>query len=1133
MNAIPICQNIYNQSNAYSGVGSINELNATNQGCLSTGENNSTWYFLTTSTAGVLVFTLTPNVTSDYDIAVWDLTDKACSDIGGGLLPIRCNYASLANSSPGGLTGLSTAIAIPAIGAGGGSFSSAINATAGQTFVILVNNASGNAAGYNLNFSLSTCQIADNNFATIKSITLPAGCNAPNTLTALLSENIKCNTFVANGSDFNLAPASATITSASAAACAAGGGFANKFVINFSNPLPAGNYTLSIVNGTDGNTFTDNCNNNTPAGTSLNFTVLPALTVNVATVFGCAGAPSGSITASNAGGTPPFQYKLNAGAWGANNFFTGLAAGTYTISIKDQNNCIDDTIVTLTPSLPVVINSISVSNPTCYGQNNGSATVNAGGGAAPLGYAVNLQPFQPGNVLTGLGPGNYVVTVKDANGCTSSSVIFLSSPGQILVNTLSITSPTCGANNGAINVSAFGGTPPLNYALNAGAYQISGNFTGLAAATYTLHIKDGNNCIKDTVITVTPIGGVVINSLNLVQPACVGNVGSITVNGGGGVAPYTYSFNGVNFQASNVFTPMVSGSYTITIKDANGCTATSATTLNSPGNLYFNNAVVVFPTCITQGSITVSGSGGAPPYTYAINAGAYSPANAFGALAAGVYTMHVKDNNNCVHDTIITLVITQQPTITNTINVNPTCSFPNTGSITVGVSGGTPPYTYSINGGAYVVSNVFGALAAGTYTIVVKDANNCTSSSVIILSAANTLNFTSFIKTNVGCGGAPLGTITAVAGNGNPAYQYSLNAAPYQPSGAYTGLGAGTYTVTARDASNCTVSSVVIITSSQIVAINTLTFTNSLCYSPGTGTITITGTVTAGPANYLFNFAVSNPAGLFTGIVPGTYTVSVFDANGCHKDTVVTITGPPPLYFTNVTVVNPLCYGGVGSINVLGAGGTPGYTYAFGAGAYGAVHSWNNLVAGTYTVHLKDANGCIKDTVFYLLEPPQIIVSNLTLLNASCNGNPTGSINVIAAGGVGPYQYALNGGGYGPSGNFVNLAAGSYTIHIKDASNCNKDTVIVLNNNGNFYVNSIFGTQPTCYGDANGTIGLTVIGGVGPYLYSINGGPNGAANTFNGLVSGFYTLHAQDNSGCSKDTVVYLAQPVQVGFASI
>ena len=89
MGAIPVCQNTYVQNTSYTGSGSLNELNATNQGCLTTGENNSVWYILNTSTAGNLVFTITPNVSSDYDFAVWDLTDKSCAAISAGLTPIR------------------------------------------------------------------------------------------------------------------------------------------------------------------------------------------------------------------------------------------------------------------------------------------------------------------------------------------------------------------------------------------------------------------------------------------------------------------------------------------------------------------------------------------------------------------------------------------------------------------------------------------------------------------------------------------------------------------------------------------------------------------------------------------------------------------------------------------------------------------------------------------------------------------------------------------------------------------------------------------------------------------------------------------------------------------------------------
>lgn len=1132
MGAIPVCQNTYNQNLAPSGPGSLNELNASNQGCLTTGENNSVWYIINVATAGSLVFTLTPGAATDYDFAVWDLTEKACSAIGAGLAPVRCNYASLANSSPGGLTGLSAAAANPSVGAAGPSFSSALTVSAGQTFVIMVNNASGSAAGYTLSFAGSTCQVADNVAPTIKADTLPAGCNAPTSMKVLLSENVKCSSFQTNGSDWQLSPAVA-ITSASSVSCAAGSDFSNLFTLNFATGLAAGTYTLSVKNGTDGNTLIDNCNNAMPVGTSITFTVLPAITATVSVQFGCAGTPTGVITAGVAGGTPPFQYKLNNGSYGANNVFSGLNAGTYTIYVRDVNNCVDDTVVNLTASPPINITSLSVTNLTCFGVNNGTITVTAVGGNPPLTYNVNVQPYQASNTITGLAPGSYVVNAKDANGCTSSSVAFLSSPGQILVTTLTITNTTCGSSNGAINIVGFGGTPPLNYALNNGGYQTSGNYTGLAAGSYTLHIKDGNNCIKDTVVNVLSIGGVNITSLTVTQPNCAGNTGSITVNGSGGVTPYTYKLNAGAFQPSSTFGSLASGSYTVTIKDANNCTATSVTTLSSPANLYFTNTTVVSPTCITTGSITVNGIGGSAPYTYAINANPYAAANSFTGLAAGSYTLHVKDNNNCVHDTVITLNVTQLPTITNLAISNPSCSFPAAGSITVTGSGGTPAYTYSLNGAPYQAGNNFGGLGTGTYTITIKDANNCTSTSVAVLNSTNTLTFSTFNKTNVGCGGAPLGTITAVAANGNPAYQYSLNGAPYQAAGSYTGLNAGTYTVIARDASNCTVSSVVTITSSSILTFNSVVKTNSTCYAPGNGTVTVSGTVSANPIYYYLYPVSGNTGGSFSGLGPGTYTVQIYDANGCHKDSVIQITAPPPLYFTNVNIVYPPCNGGIGSISMQGAGGTPGYTYAFGAGAYGATFTWNNLPAGTYTIHLKDANNCVKDTVIYLMQPPPITISGLALLNASCNNAPTGSITVNGSGGVTPYSYALNANPYGASNSFTGLAAGTYTVHVKDANNCVKDTVITLNNNGNFYVTNIVKVPPDCYGGNNGSLSITVTGGVAPYQYGLNANPMGGANTFNGLASGFYTLHAIDNSGCSKDTVVFLNQPVQLGFSNL
>ncbi|MBL7766532.1 MAG: gliding motility-associated C-terminal domain-containing protein [Chitinophagaceae bacterium] len=1133
LGAIPVCQNSYTQSSSYTGPGSLIELNASNQGCLTTGENNSVWYIINTATAGNLIFTITPASSSDYDFAVWDLTDKACSAIGSGLAPIRCNYASLANSTAGGLTGLSTSSSQASIGAGGGSFSSALPVTAGQTFVILINNASGSASGYTINFAGSTCQVIDNVPPTLKNDTITSGCIGATSMKVLLSENVLCSSLAANGSDFNLSPASVGITSASSTSCSGGGNYTNLITLNFSGPIPAGSYTLSIVNGSDGNTLIDNCNNAMVPGGTLTFTVQQPLKATVTTQFGCAGSPSGVITAGYIGGTPPVVYKLNSGAYSSNNTFSGLLAGTYTIYVKDINNCVDDTVVTLVQSPPVNIVSTVVTNPLCYGTNNGSVTITANGGNPPYTYNVNTGVYGTSNVINNLGPGNYIVHVKDANGCIDDMVIFLSSPGQISVNTLSITNTTCGSSNGAINVSAFGGTAPINYALNTGGFQTSGSYTGLAAGSYTIHIKDGNNCLKDTIVNVLSIGSVNISSVTVVQPSCAGNSGSLTINGSGGVTPYIYSINGTTFVSGNSFSSLSSGSYTVTIKDANGCTATSAATLTSPGNLHYQSATVISPTCIITGTITVVGTGGTTPYSYALNAGAYGASGTFTGLAAGTYTIHLKDNNNCVHDTIISLSVTQVPVITSFNIINPSCSFPTAGSIHANVSGGTPAYTYSINGGLFVSGSTFSGLSGGSYTITVKDANGCTNSSVATLNSANTLSFTSFAKTNVGCGGAPPGTITAVAGNGNPAYQYSLNGAAYQASGAYTGLAAGTYTITAKDASNCTVSSVVIITSSAILTINSVTKTNSTCFNPGNGTINISGSVSAGNPTYYLNNAFQTTSGSYSGLGPGTYTVSIYDANGCHKDSVVTITAPPPLYYTNAVIVYPPCNGGTGSISMQGIGGVPPYTYALNTGAYGGTFSWNNLPAGNYTVHLQDANGCIHDSLIYLIQPPILLINGLVLQNASCSGAATGSITVTPTGGTPAYSFALNTGAYGPTNSFTGLASGTYTVHVKDANNCPKDTVISINNNGNFKIVGMNKVSPSCYGGNDGYVIITVTGGISPYQYALNTGPWLNSNNFTGLTAGFYTLHAKDNSGCFADSVIYIGQPVQVGFSSI
>jgi len=1135
MGAIPICQNIYTQSSPYLGVGTMNELNGSNQGCLTTGESNSVWYIFNTATAGSLVFTITPlgAPASDYDVAVWDLTDKSCNAIAAGLQPIRCNYASLANSVAGGLTGLSSSYSNPSNGAAGPSFSSAINAFSGQTFVILINNSGGSSNGYSINFSGSTSQILDNVAPFIKSDTISTSCSGPSSMKVLLSENVICSSFVGNGTDFLLSPAAASIVNAVSASCNAGGAYSNLFTVNFSSPLPPGNYTLSSVIGSDGNTLIDNCGNAMPVGTSIPFTVSPPLQANVSMQFGCAGTPSGVITATNIGGTSPFTYKLNTGGYTSNNVFSGLLPGTYTVTVKDNNGCEADTVINLIQGPAIHIVSAAITNIICYGANTGVVTITANGGTPPLSYSVGVLPYSTNNTISALSPGNHLVHVKDVNGCIKDTVIFISSPGQLTINSLLLTNATCAATNGSIVINAFGGAPLLTYSLNSGAFQTSTSFTGLSAGVYNVHIKDANGCTKDTVVTISQISQVAVSSLSLVQPGCSGNTGSIGINGIGGTLPYTYSINGILFSTSNSFPLLSSGSYTVVVKDATGCSATSATILNSPSGLFFGNAAVVNPTCLLQGSISVSGIGGAAPYLFSLATGPYSAISTFTPLVSGSYIVHIKDNNGCVHDTTIVLNNLLSPVISNLTTISPSCSYPAIGSIVVYATGGVSPLLYSLNGSPFAGASSFTGLTGGTYTVVIKDANACTQSSIIALTAINTIVFTSFSHTNVGCNGSPLGSVTSLAGNGNGPYQYNMNGGLFQASANFNSLNGGTYTVIAKDASGCTKSSVVVITSSTTLAINTVSITPSSCFNPPTGIISVSGIGSALPVTYSLNSATGTSSGLYSPLSPGTYTVSINDANGCHKDSVVTVPGPPPMNFANVFILYTPCQGGSGSISLQGAGGTPSYTYSINGGPFSTPSNWPVLTAGTYSIQLKDANGCLHDTAIILYQPPAVNFTSVVIFNPSCIGTPIGSISVLASGSYPPFQYSINGVSSGTVSTFNGLGAGSYTIHVTDAIGCGGDTTIQLTNTGNFTINSIVKNKPSCFGGNNGSITMTGNGGTAPYLYALNTGAFSTVNTFSNLTAGTYTLHAKDNAGCFKDSVVVLVQPSSVLYSSI
>jgi gliding motility-associated-like protein len=267
--AIAVCQNSYSQAQSYTGKGSIDELGA-NGACLTGGESNSVWYRFTANNAGVVDFDITPNdLVDDYDWAIYDLTGKNCADItSGSITPIRCNY-----SSTNGITGLDASAANNSEPAGGSNQSKTINAVAGQSFVLLINNFSNSQNGYNINFT-GTAQIFDNTAPIFSS--LVSACGAT-TLQVNFNEPVLCSTisltdFVITGQN----GVTYTVTAANGVNC---GGSTSQVLLTVNPALPA-NLTdsifVKIVTGTDGNTLTDQCGNSILNNSSKGFVNSPA-----------------------------------------------------------------------------------------------------------------------------------------------------------------------------------------------------------------------------------------------------------------------------------------------------------------------------------------------------------------------------------------------------------------------------------------------------------------------------------------------------------------------------------------------------------------------------------------------------------------------------------------------------------------------------------------------------------------------------------------------------------------------------------------------------------------------------------------------------------------------------------------
>ncbi len=379
----------------------------------------------------------------------------------------------------------------------------------------------------------------------------------------------------------------------------------------------------------------------------------------------------------------------------------------------------------------------SKTNATC-GNSNGTITANASLGTAPYQYSINNGlSYQNSNVFTNLAAGNYNVLAKDASTCGASSipVTILQLDAPTLLPQL--THATCGNNNGAIIINTNGGgQTPYQYSINAGlTFQASNSFTNLAPGNYTIRVKDSNNCVRDSLITI--YNGCLTANAVVTNTTCAGNDATITITANTGVAPYQYSIdNGVTYQSSNTFTGLTTGNYNIKVKDAIGATTSQTVTVA------LNNSITLTagsPQTICEGtSATLNAVSNATSFVWTPSSGLNNP-NILNPVASPIATTKY-------YITATTNICTKKDSVIITVNPAPIANAGKDSSICFGKnirltgSGGInytwSPATYLNNPNIQNPTAVKPNTGIIKYSLKVTDANNCTSLNTAVVTIA-------------------------------------------------------------------------------------------------------------------------------------------------------------------------------------------------------------------------------------------------------------------------------------------------------------------------------------------------------------------------------------------------------------
>jgi len=794
--------------------------------------------------------------------------------------------------------------------------------------------------------------------------------------------------------------------------------------------------------------------------------------------------------------------------------------------------------VTITGASCALVDSVTVAvgsgipvdmvgtNLTCFGANDGAIAVTVPGNPSGLTYAWVPNNLS-GSSATGLSPGVYSVTVTNPQGCQGADTIVISQPANLQLNISRLNVLCFGQSNGNFTATVIGGTPAYTYNWNPTLGNTS-TPNSLPAGVYRITVTDDNGCTVTGIDSITqPTAlNVVVSTTNATTNG--GNEGTAKANVTGGSQPYNYVWS--NGATGDSISGLDSAQYCVTVTDSRGCTATACGLVSNPPPILLT-FVKTDVLCNGQatGTASVSAVGGILPYRYRWSSNPLvDTTNTISNIAAGTYTVTVTDSAGVAVTGNVTI---NQPTaiVIAFDSVPVSCNGGNNGSITAIPSGGTPGYTYDWPSMLSQTQATIQGLIAGTYTVVVTDANNCTATASLTLADPALLTISASVQNDVSCYGGSDGAASATANGGTTTYTYAWsNSVSQVTSDQASDLTAGNQTVVVTDVRGCTATANFNVTEPPVFSVTVVT-TNANCptSNDGSGTGNIVGGI--GPYTFLWD-NVTGPQ-TQNGLVFGNHSVVVTDANQCTASANFFIDTNYTLR-VNIQTTDATCFGlNNGSVVVTPVNGTPTFTYQYFNSTNQVVNP-SNLLAGNYSVSATDNLNCIANETFVINEPTQIVLT-LTKTDPFCAGDANGSATVVANGGTPSYTYVWSDTNAQTNATAQNLVEGTYSVTVTDNNQCAVSESITLNDPTPLQVAFTNQKEISCAGADDAAITVEASGGTSPYVYLWEQNQyvtTPVSQTIENLGPGSYAVLVTDNNGCSvRDTATFISPPV-LGF---